>query len=406
MNNPMPVISERLLIALLSLVQFVHVVDFMMVMPLGPDFARDLGFAVTETGVIGGSYTLAASIVGLFASLFLDQISRKKALLFCLAGVSVSTILAAFAWNLHSMVVARLVAGAFGGCMMGIANAFIADYVPPERRGMAMGKLMGAFSIASIIGVPFGLELAHMFSWQAPFWAIGLLGALVWIIAYLKLPYHRAYVDPDQSVRQRLAAIGDMLKQPNVQISYLAMAFAMMAAFLIIPNIASFVQLNRDYPRDSLGLLYLAAGLVSFFTTRLSGKLVDRYSATAGVLVFTVVFVADVYVGFVWATPAVPVIVVFSLFMVAMTGRGVGAQTLSSMVPLPAQRGAYMAIQSSVIQMAGAIGSFISSIILTEENGRLVNMDKLGTATIVMGLMVVPLLWLVERRVRHHRSAH
>lgn len=399
MNPPLPAISERLLITLLSLVQFVHVVDFMMVMPLGPDFAHELGFAVTDTGLIGGAYTLAASLVGIFASVFLDQIPRKKALLFCLAGVSLATILATFAWNLHSMIAARLVAGAFGGCMMGIANAFVADYVPPERRGVAMGKLMGAFSIASIIGVPFGLELAHRLSWQAPFWAIGIFGLVVWFVAYAKLPFHRAYVRPSETVMQRIKAIVSMLAIRNVQLSYLAMACSMLAAFLIIPNIASFVQMNRGYPRDELGLLYLTAGLVSFFTTRLSGKIVDGSSATTAITLFTLLFVADVYVGFAWATPLVPVTVTFALFMVAMTGRGVGAQSLSSKVPAPSQRGAYMSIQSSIIQMAGAIGSGVSSVVLTEVDGKLVSMDTLGHTTMLIGILAIPLFWIVEKRI-------
>ena len=53
-------ISERKLLLLLGAVQFINVVDFMMVMPLGPDFACDLGIPLSNLGYIGGSYTAAA----------------------------------------------------------------------------------------------------------------------------------------------------------------------------------------------------------------------------------------------------------------------------------------------------------------------------------------------------------
>src|SRR5690348_12815474 len=64
---------ERKIIGLLAAVSFVNILDFMMVMPLGPDFAQALGIPASKLGIIGGSYTVAAAVAGLAGALFLDR---------------------------------------------------------------------------------------------------------------------------------------------------------------------------------------------------------------------------------------------------------------------------------------------------------------------------------------------
>jgi len=51
----------------------------------------------------------------------------------------IGTALDGFAWDLGSLIVARVVAGAFGGPATSIAGAIVADVIPPERRGCATG---------------------------------------------------------------------------------------------------------------------------------------------------------------------------------------------------------------------------------------------------------------------------
>jgi hypothetical protein len=73
--------SERLIIVfLVGAIQFVNIVDFMMVMPLGPDYANALGISTAHLGLIAGSYTAAAAVAGIIAARFLDRFDRRSAL--------------------------------------------------------------------------------------------------------------------------------------------------------------------------------------------------------------------------------------------------------------------------------------------------------------------------------------
>src|SRR5690349_19337256 len=83
---PAPLSESRLLL-LLGAVQFINVVDFVMVLPLGPDFARALGIPAHQLGLVAGSYTAAAAIVGLLAASFLDRFDRRRALLVAMLGL-------------------------------------------------------------------------------------------------------------------------------------------------------------------------------------------------------------------------------------------------------------------------------------------------------------------------------
>src|SRR5687768_7538784 len=160
--------SERRIIFLVGAVQFVNILDFMIVMPLGPDFAVALGISSSQLGLIGGAYTAAAAVAGLLGSFFLDRFDRRSALALSMLGLAAGTFAGAFATGLGSLIAARAIAGAFGGPATSLSLSIVADVVPPERRGKALGAVMGAFAVASVIGVPAGLELARKGGWQLP----------------------------------------------------------------------------------------------------------------------------------------------------------------------------------------------------------------------------------------------
>ena len=67
---------ERTVVLLVAAVQFVNLLDFMMVMPLGPDFAKALDIPLSHIGYLGGAYTLSAAVAGFVGSLFLVRFDR------------------------------------------------------------------------------------------------------------------------------------------------------------------------------------------------------------------------------------------------------------------------------------------------------------------------------------------
>ena len=127
---------ELFLLLLLASVQFTSIVDFMVVMPLGPQLMRTLKITPAEFGWIVSSYTIAAGLAAILASSIMDRFGRKAAFLTLYAGFLVGTLLCGLARGYHALLSARVITGMFGGILGGMAMAIVGDVFPEERRGL------------------------------------------------------------------------------------------------------------------------------------------------------------------------------------------------------------------------------------------------------------------------------
>ena len=146
-----------LVLLVLALVQFTSIVDFMVVMPLGPQLIRKLGLTTGQFSLIVASYSISAGLAGLLASSIMDRFGRKAAYLGLFAGFLLGTLACGLTREYYTLLGARALTGAFGGILGGLALTIIADVFPEEQRGRATGVLMSAFALASVLGVPAGL---------------------------------------------------------------------------------------------------------------------------------------------------------------------------------------------------------------------------------------------------------
>ena len=397
-------LTEGKLLLLVGAVQFVNILDFVMVMPLGPDFAKGLHIPASNLGLIGGSYTAAASVAGMVAARFLDRFDRRTALACTLTGLVLATVAGGFATGLGTMILARVLAGMFGGPSTSLALSIISDLVPPQRRGRALGKVMGAFAAATVLGVPAGLELARLGGWRLPFFAVGALGMVVAASALAIMPPMTSHLHAQAPAP---GADSGFWRRPVVWLALSVTAVSMLANFALIPNLSTFLQFNLGYPRASLGMLDLIGGTVSFATLQVAGRLVDRFGAAKVALGGTLVFIAILYEGLVQPMARLPVLVFFVAFMVTNSFRMIPMQSLSSRVPAAHERARFMSIQSAVQHMAAAVGAVLASQMLTEQpDGRLVGMDRVAGLAIALSLFLPLLMWLLERRVgRQERQA-
>lgn len=405
--------SERAIVLLVAGVQFVNILDFMMVMPMGPDFSLALGIPLSRLGLIGGSYTLAAMISGVVSSHFLDRYDRRPALTSAIFGLALATAMGGLAQGFGGLLAARVLAGAFGGPATSLALSIVTDVVPVERRGKAMGTVMAAFAVASVLGVPAGLELALRGGWRFPFFAVGLLGLVAAGFAWVLLPSMRAHVRPtarsfDGGYRDGGRELPDpepgaiaLLRRPTVQLSYAMSATAMMGGFVLIPNITPYLIQNLGYPRGHLGSLYLFGGVCSFIALPIAGRLVDRLGGVRVAAPATLLVSWVIFEGFVRSPPWIPVVLVFILWMGAMGFRNVAMQTVTSRVPSPRERARFMSLQSAVQHGASSAGAMLSTLMLTESaDHRIVGMPRVASLTIALFLALPALLWVLERRVR------
>jgi predicted MFS family arabinose efflux permease len=400
-----PKLSEKWIVLIVSLVQFVNILDFMMVMPLGPDFARDLHIPMEKIGMIGGTYTLAAFVSGVVGSFFLDRFDRKKALLFSLAGLSIATVAGGLSNGLFSLLVARVAAGFFGGPATATALSIISDVIPPSRRGKAMGTVMLSFSLASILGIPVGLELARLKGWPMPFFAVGALGLVVLILATKLLPTMTGHFTSKHK-EQVTESLTKQFTDPSYLLSFSMLGLGIFSTFIMVPNLSAYLQFNLHWPREHMGMLYFSGGLVSIVSAQLGGRLSDKYGSIVPVIIASVLILAILWFGYIHFIPGTPVPLIFAGYMFANNLRFVSFNTLSSKVPAPHLRARFTSVQGAIQHAMSSLGAWGSTLFLTTAaTGELVGMPTIATITAVAVLITPIIVYQLEKRVKG-RLAH
>lgn len=394
-------IPENLIILILFLVQFIDVLDFMVVMPLGPDFARELGIAESNLGWIASSYTLAAAFSGILSSTFIDRFERKTVLVFTLVGLVIANIFSAHAWNIESMLASRFLAGTFGGPATSICFAIIADLFDDKRRGSVMGKVMSGFSLAAIFGVPIGLEMATRFGWHSSFYMVAFLAivAIILIICYLpRITVHLS------AARKDKVTYLSLFNKSHYVLSFIAVAIGSMAAFMIIPSISPFIQSNLHYPRADISNIYFIGGVGSFFAMHIAGKFVDKTSSAFTTGISNIFILFTLIAGMVFAVQFIPVLAIFPPFMIGMAVRNVSNFTLYSKVASLNDRAGFMSVISCVQHIASSFGAVLTSLILVEANGELQHIGIV--AIIASGLFLIApfILHQIEKNIARRRA--
>lgn len=359
-------LTELVLLLVLAAIQFTHIVDFMIVMPLGPVFSREMKLTPQQFGHVVAAYTVSAGLASLLASRFLDRFGRKVTLLCMYLGFVIGTGLCAAAWNYWALLAARVVAGAFGGVAAAVVLASVGDAFPMERRGLAMGVIMSAFSVASIVGLPLGLWLSEQFGWQSPFIVLAGLGVIVLGIAVVMLPPMRGHLEHERPHDGSLIAL---IANPNHMRAYLFMISIVFVSFTIAPYLPTFLEANVGVLQHELKWMYLAGGIATLVTLTYIGRLSDRFGklrmfrwlavATIASIALLTHMTAGLSLGL--------VLCVTTFMMIATSGRMVPAMALITASAIPAERGGFMSVNSAVQQLGAGLATWVGGMMLTQE---------------------------------------
>ena len=390
--------KERLLLFLLAAINFTHILDFMIIMPLGNYLMPFFKISTQQFSLIVSSYSYAAFTSGIIAAFVIDNFDRKKTLIFGYTGFIIGTFLCGIAPDYKFLVAARILAGLFGGLIGAQVMSIVADTFPYEKRGRAMGYLMAAFSVASVLGVPFSLYLANFLSWHAPFILVAAMGAVL-------IPFTIKFIPPMKShlgdvKRKPAESVLVIFSRPEALIALALSASIMLGHFVIIPFINPFMEFNVGFTKEEIPVIYVVGGVATLFSAPIVGKLADKHGKLK---IFTLTALLTLpFVYLITNMPAIPfyfVLIATGLWFIVSNGRSIAAQSMVSNVIESQYRGSFMSLNSSFQQLFIGTASFIAGLIVTNDaSGKINHYSWAGYFSIGVLLFCIYLGYVLKKK--------
>lgn len=357
---------QKLLIALLALLQFTVILDFMVLSPLGDILIKSLDLTPSSFGLVVSSYAFSAGASGILAAGFADKFDRKKLLLFFYTGFIIGTLCCALANTYWLLLMARIVTGLFGGVIGSIALAIITDLFALNQRGRVMGFVQMAFAASQVLGIPIGIYLANIWNWHAPFYMIVGLGIVIAGVVFVKMKPIDKHLAV-QNDKNPFLHLWHTIAKSDYRKGFITTALLSVGGFMLMPFGSAYLVNNLQIAQKDLPLIFMFTGISSIIIMPLIGRLADRIDKF---LLFCMGSVLAIVMIIIYTNlPPVPlweIVVINMILFMGIMSRMIPSTTLITGIPEMSDRGAFMSINSSLQQMAGGIAAICAGLIVTQ----------------------------------------
>ena len=403
MDNSKHIFSsyEKFVIAVLALLQFTVVLDFMVLSPLGAILMPRLNISTSQFGLVVSAYAFSAGASGLLAAGFADRFDRKKMLLFFYVGFVFGTFFCGLVDSYMLLLCARVITGIFGGVIGSISFAIITDTFSMQVRGRVMGVVQMAFAASQVLGIPVGLYLATHFNWHAPFMMIAAVAALVGVLIALKLKPVTEHLNGAHD-KNAFIHLWHTASNPFYIRGFAATMLLATGGFMIMPFSTAFLVNNVLIPETRLSEIFFITGVASIITGPFLGKLADMYGKyrlfVFGSILSLIMVIIFTQLG---PNPTWVVILINIVLYTGISSRMISSSALISGVPEMKDRGAYMGINSSIQQVSGGIASFVAGLIIFQptKNAPLQHFDTVGYVAACSMLITLGMMFVINRQV-------
>jgi predicted MFS family arabinose efflux permease len=393
---------QKGVIALLAIVQFTVVLDFMVMAPLGDMLMKSMHLNAKQFASAVSAYAFSAGVSGLLAAGFADKYDRKKLLIIFYAGFIVGTALCATATSFHFLLFGRIITGLFAGVLGAVAMAIVADLFSFDQRGRVMGFVQMSFAVSQVAGIPIGLYLANQFNWHAPFTMIVGFSFITAIFTYSFLKPVTKHME-QKSKQNPVVHLLKTISNKTYWLPFITTALLSIGGFMLMPFSTPFIINNVGVSQAQLPMIYVIMGICSMVTLPLIGKLSDKIgklttfiagSILAGIMVVIYTNLTPI--------PVWQVIVISALMFAGVMSRMIPSQALMTAVPKMQDRGAFMSVNSSLQQIAGGIASVIAGMIIVQQpGGRLFHFNTLGYVVICIMVICIFCMYAINKQVLH-----
>lgn len=351
--------------AILFLIFFLGNSDNQMISPLLPLIAGEFKL---DVGQVGGmmipAYALAAATAALLIGPISDKFGRRRFLLAAsiLFGVSVLSVF--FIRDVRLLASIRILTGLASGTFSTCSIAYVANYFPYSRRGVAMSVVQAGYFAALVVGVPVASVLAQSRGWRSSFAFFGALALIAFLLVFFLLPEDKHSMQ--EHLSERVARRFDNIRvvfETRERIAAIAAAFLVSAGFVgFFSYLGSWLQNSLGLKTRDVGLFFIIVGVASLLGAFAAGPLADRFGKRLLSILSTVLLAMMLFIipraG--WGP------VLFASFLTASLAfafRQGPLQALATRLVPPRVQGAFVAVRNTGSQIGIAASAAISGLL-------------------------------------------
>lgn len=355
--------SDWPILAALFAMNFASTSQVFLVAPILPRIGEALAIPQELRGTLITAYGACAGLFALLAGPISDRYGRRFILLVGTTWMTTALVLHLLAESYLAMLGVRALAGMAGGILGGVAVAYVGDYFPYERRGLANGWVMSGFALGQVLGIPIGAVMAERFGFKSPFLALAVFMGLASVLTWTKVPQPNVPLARELSLASALGKYRGLVTRRTTAaaaLSYFIMFFGVGEYIAYLPT---WLEAAFHVSADTVAGMFAVGGLAAVFANPIAGKLSDRVGRRVVILSTSVVFavVAGVtptlVTTFAWAYP------VFFVAMASASMRSPPIQSLFSALVPADERGSLMSLSSFGGQTGFALGGAVAGVL-------------------------------------------
>jgi predicted MFS family arabinose efflux permease len=354
-----------IVMTILLLIFFLGTSDNQMISPLLPLIARDFGYGeqVGEVGrLIGPAYALAAALAALLVGPISDKYGRRRFLLYASILFGVSLLVVFFIRDFRALAIVRVFTGFAAGTFSTCSIAYVADYFPYSRRGVAMSVVQAGYFGALVVGVPVANQIAQWQSWRSSFAFFGILSLLAFVLIAALLPEDK-HLMREQNLSARMARRFDNIRlvfESRERRASIAAAFFVSGGFVgFFFYLGSWLRKDLKLDLGAVNLFFIAVGIALLTGALVAGPVADRFGKR-GLSILSTIILAPMLLlipNLVWG------FLLFACFLTASLAfafrQGPLQALATELVPRHA-RGALVAVRNMASQIGIAVATVAS----------------------------------------------
>lgn len=244
--------------------------------PVVPAVARDMAVGVDKAALLASAFTFPYALCQPLLGSLGDALGKALIIKICLAVVVVCLVAGAFAPNLETLFVVRMIGGAAGGGIIPLSFAIVGDRFPFEQRQIALSRVLTAILVGQLTGSLGSGFLASYTGWRTSMLAGAGLATAALLLTITQLKPASRHL----AAKFTLAGMRDGFRQvfanPRSRVCFTTVFIEGILIFGLLPYVAALLEARGAGGLKEAGFVLAGLGVGGFLYIALVGAMLPR----------------------------------------------------------------------------------------------------------------------------------